>query len=146
MTSTSGDCVRRRRSRASPVRRATSIRRTPVGAAYDAFASERYILTFENRAWRDIAAWAPYQYVIILTNGETYGGGGLYNVFSTAAAGNDFAEYLFIHEFGHHFAGLADEYYTSPVAYEPPERIFEPWPANATRDDGSAPRSSGATC
>jgi len=107
-------------------------RRTPVGAAYDAFASERYILTFENRAWRDIAAWAPYEYVIILTNGVTYGGGGLYNVFSTAAAGNDFAEYLFIHEFGHHFAGLADEYYTSPVAYEPPTKIFEPWAANAS--------------
>ena len=107
-------------------------RRTPVGAAYDAFATERYILTFENRAWRDIAAWAPYEYVVIFTNGDTYGGGGLYNVYSTAAAGNDFAEYLFIHEFGHHFAGLADEYYTSPVAYEPPERIFEPWPANVT--------------
>jgi hypothetical protein len=107
-------------------------RRTPVGAAYDAFGSERYILTFENRAWRDIAAWAPYEYVVILTNGVTYGGGGLYNVFSTAAAGNDFADYLFIHEFAHHFAGLADEYYTSPVAYEPPERIFEPWPANVT--------------
>ena len=115
---------------ASPSR--DTYRRTPVGAAYDAFASERYILTFENRAWRDIAAWAPYEYVVILTNGVTYGGGGLYNVFSTAAAGNDFAEYLFIHEFGHHFAGLADEYYTSPVAYEPPAKIFEPWPANAS--------------
>ena len=107
-------------------------RRSPVGAAYDAFATERYILTFENRAWRDIAAWAPYEYVIILTNGDTYGGGGLYNVYSTAAAGNAYAEYLFIHEFGHHFAGLADEYYTSPVAYEPPERIFEPWAPNVT--------------
>src|SRR5688500_464266 len=107
-------------------------RRTPVGAAYDAFGSERYILTYENRAWRDIAAWAPYEYVVILTNGETYGGGGLYNVYSTAAAGNDFADYLFIHEFGHHFAGLADEHYTSPVAYEPPARISEPWPANVT--------------
>jgi len=107
-------------------------RRTPVGAAYDAFGSERYILTFDNRAWRDIAAWAPYEYVTILTNGDTYGGGGLYNVFSTAAGGNAFADYLFIHEFAHHFAGLADEYYTSPVAYEPPERIVEPWPANVT--------------
>ena len=106
--------------------------RTPVGAAYDAFGSERYILTFENRAWRDIAAWAPYEYVTILTNGDSYGGGGLYNVFSTAAGGNDFADYLFVHEFAHHFAGLADEYYTSPVAYEPPTRIVEPWPANVT--------------
>jgi hypothetical protein len=107
-------------------------RRTPVGASYDAFGSERYILTFDNRAWRDIAAWAPYEYVTILTNGDTYGGGGLYNVFSTAAAGNAFAGYLFVHEFAHHFAGLADEYYTSPVAYEPPSRIVEPWPANVT--------------
>jgi hypothetical protein len=106
--------------------------RTPAGATYDAFGSERYILTFENRAWRDVAAWAPYEYVTILANNETYGGGGLYNVFSTAAAGNDFADYLFVHEFAHHFAGLADEYYTSPVAYEPPERIVEPWPANVT--------------
>jgi len=113
-------------------------RRTPVGAAYDAFGSERYILTFENRAWRDIASWAPYEYVTILTNGDTYGGGGLYNVFSTAAAGSDFADYLFVHEFAHHFAGLADEYYTSPVAYEPPERIVEPWPANVTASTDAA--------
>jgi len=112
--------------------------RTPVGAAYDAFGSERYILTFDNRAWRDIAAWAPYEYVTVLTNGDIYGGGGLYNVFSTAAGGNDFAEYLFIHEFAHHFAGLADEYYTSPVAYEPPERIVEPWPANVTASTEAA--------
>ncbi len=49
--------------------------------AYDAFGSERYILTFENRAWRDIAAWAPYEFVTILTNSDTYGGGGLYNVY-----------------------------------------------------------------
>lgn len=112
--------------------------RTPVGAAYDAFGSERYILTFDNRAWRDIAAWAPYEYVTILTNGDIYGGGGLYNVFSTAAAGNDFADYLFVHEFAHHFAGLADEYYTSPVAYEPPDRIVEPWPANVTASTDAA--------
>jgi hypothetical protein len=112
--------------------------RTPVGAAYDAFGSERYILTFENRAWRDIAAWAPYEYVTVLTNSDSYGGGGLYNVFSTAAARNDFADYLFVHEFAHHFAGLADEYYTSPVAYEPPERIVEPWPDNVTATPDAA--------
>jgi hypothetical protein len=107
-------------------------RRSPAGASYDAFGSERYILTFENRAWRDIAAWAPYEFVTILTNGNIYGGGGLYNVFSTAAVDNDFADYLFVHEFAHHFAGLADEYYTSPVAYQPPDRLVEPWPANVT--------------
>ncbi|MBI4264050.1 MAG: peptidase M64 [Acidobacteria bacterium] len=109
-------------------------RRSPVGASYDAFGSERYILTFENRAMRDLAAWAPYEYLTILTNGAIYGGGGLYNVLSTVAVDNDFADYLFVHEFAHHFAGLADEYYTSPVAYEPPARIVEPWPANVTTE------------
>ena len=107
-------------------------RRAPAGTSYDAFGSERYVLTFENRALRDIAAWVPYEYVTLLVNSRTYGGGGLYNVYSTAAVDNDFADYLFVHEFAHHFAGLADEYYTSPVAYEPPSRVTEPWPANVT--------------
>jgi IgA Peptidase M64/Peptidase M64 N-terminus len=107
-------------------------KRTPVGATYDAFDSERYILTFENRAFRDIAANAPYELVEIITNTETYGGGGIFNLFSTAAAGNLWAPYLFIHEFGHHIAGLADEYYTSDVAYLPPADRVEPWEPNAT--------------
>jgi hypothetical protein len=107
-------------------------------STYDAFGSERYILAFENRAMRDVAAWAPYEFLTVLTNTATYGGGGLYNVYSTVAADNDFADYLFVHEFAHHFAGLADEYYTSPVAYEPPERIVEPWAANATAETSPA--------
>jgi len=113
-------------------------RRTPAGASYDAFGSERYVLTFENRALRDIAAWAPYEFITILANNETYGGGGLYNVYSTAAVDNAFAHYLFVHEFAHHFAGLADEYYTSPVAYMPPEKVVEPWPANVTASADAA--------
>jgi hypothetical protein len=107
-------------------------RRTPVGAAYDAFGSERYILTFENRDLRDVAAWAPYEFIAILVNAQTYGGGGIFGTFATVAVDNDWADYLFVHEFGHHFAGLADEYYTSPVAYEPTGRVVEPWEANVT--------------
>ncbi len=107
-------------------------RRSPVGATYDAFGSERYVLTFENRTFRDVASWAPYDFVEILVNNETYGGGGIFGLFSTAAAGNEWAEYLFLHEFAHHFAGLADEYYTSSVAYEIPEERVEPWEVNAT--------------
>lgn len=107
-------------------------RHSPVGATYDAFGSERYVLTFENRRFRDVAAHAPYDVVEILVNSETYGGGGIYGLYSTVAAANDWAEYLFIHEFGHHFAGLADEYYTSSVAYEIPENPVEPWEVNAT--------------
>ena len=107
-------------------------RRSPVGATYDAFRSERYVLTFENRSFRDLASQVPYDVVEILVNSETYGGGGIYGLYSTVAASNDWAEYLFLHEFGHHFAGLADEYYTSSVAYEPPEDPVEPWEVNAT--------------
>jgi len=109
-------------------------RRSPLGCTYDAFDSERYILTFENRALRDIAAHAPYEFVEILVNAETYGGGGIFGLYSTVAADNAYAPYIFVHEFGHHFAGLADEYYTSDVAYEASKERPEPWEPNVTAD------------
>ena len=107
-------------------------RDSPLGATYDAFRSERYVLTNNNQDWRRIASSVPYDFVEILTNSDTYGGGGIYGLFSTAAANSEWAEYLFIHEFGHHFAGLADEYYTSSVAYEAPQEIIEPYEPNVT--------------
>ena len=103
-----------------------------LGTRYDIFGSERYVLTLDNRALRDIAQHAPYEFIEILVNNETYGGGGIFGQFSTAAAGNDWADYLFVHEFGHHFAGLADEYYTSPVAYQAASGRIEPWEPNVT--------------
>lgn len=109
-------------------------RRAPLGCSYDAFGSERYVLTFENKVWRDVAAWAPYECVEILVNGETYGGGGIFGLYGTVAAGNAYAPYVFTHEFGHHFAGLADEYYTSEVAYESGKDRPEPWEPNVSAD------------
>ena len=103
-----------------------------LGTRYDIFGSERYVLTLDNRALRDIAQHAPYEFIEILVNNETYGGGGIFGQFSTAAAGNDWANYLFVHEFGHHFAGLADEYYTSPVSYQSTGARMEPWEPNVT--------------
>src|SRR5262245_1639404 len=107
-------------------------RRSPIGATYDAFDSERYVLTFDNKAFRDVAANAPYDAVEILVNSATYGGGGIFGLFSTVAADSVWAPYIFVHEFGHHIAGLADEYYTSDVAYLPPSDRVEPWEPNAT--------------
>jgi IgA Peptidase M64/Peptidase M64 N-terminus len=107
-------------------------RRSPIGATYDAFDSERYVLTFENKAFRDVAANAPYEVVEILTNSATYGGGGIFGLYSTVAADSVWAPYIFVHEFGHHIAGLADEYYTSDVAYLPAADRVEPWEPNAT--------------
>jgi hypothetical protein len=107
-------------------------RDSPLGATYDAFGSERYVLTFDNRALRKVAQFAPYEFIEIITNTRTYGGGGIFNLYSTVAADNGFGNYVFVHEFGHHFAGLADEYYTSSVAYNTPAERVEPWEPNAT--------------
>jgi IgA Peptidase M64/Peptidase M64 N-terminus len=107
-------------------------RQTPLGSTYDAFSSERYVLTFDNRALREIASFAPYEFVEILANNRTYGGGGIFGLYSTVAAQSNQAPYVFVHEFGHHFAGLADEYYTSPVAYAPATERVEPWEPNTT--------------
>ncbi|HEX8180042.1 MAG TPA: IgA Peptidase M64 [Pyrinomonadaceae bacterium] len=107
-------------------------RASPIGATYDAFGSERYILTFDNAALRKTAEFAPYEFIEILANNRTYGGGGIFNLYSTVAVDNAFANYVFVHEFGHHFAGLADEYYTSSVAYAPATTRVEPWEPNAT--------------
>jgi hypothetical protein len=107
-------------------------RHSPLGATYDAFGSERYILTFDNKAWREAASYAPYEFVEILVNGQTYGGGGIFNLFSTVAADNAYSSYVFVHEFGHHFAGLADEYYTSDVAMTNSPARPEPWEPNVT--------------
>ena len=111
-------------------------RRSPLRAGYDAFGSERYVLTLDNKRMREAASAAPYEFVEIVVNERKYGGGGIYNLYATVAAQSAWAPYLFVHEFGHHFAGLADEYYTSPVAYmaAPEGARPEPWEANATAD------------
>jgi hypothetical protein len=107
-------------------------RDSPIGATYDAFRAVRYVLTFDNKAMRRVASSAPYDFIEILTNSEVYGGGGIYGLFSTAAANSEWAPYVFVHEFGHHFAGLADEYYTSASVYEPRDEISEPYEPNVT--------------
>jgi len=113
-------------------------RRSLVGATYDAFRSERYVLTFENRTLRDVASFAPYDHLAILVNGETYGGGGIFNLYATVAAGSKWSEYIFVHELGHSIAALADEYFTSETAYLPVEARPEPWELNVTADPSAA--------
>jgi IgA peptidase M64/peptidase M64-like protein len=108
-------------------------RRTPLSTEYNIFDSERYVLTLDNRALRDAAASAPYEFLEILVNERTYGGGGIFNDHATVAVDSAFAPYVFVHEFGHHFAALADEYYTSDVAYESSAGGQpEPWEPNVT--------------
>jgi hypothetical protein len=71
-------------------------------------------------------------------NSETYGGGGIFNLYTTVAAGSRWSSYLFVHELGHSLAALADEYFTSDTAYLPPAERTEPWEPNVTADPGAA--------
>jgi hypothetical protein len=113
-------------------------RHSPLRAAYDAFGSERYVLAFDNKRLREAAAAAPYDFIEIVVNDRKYGGGGIHNLYATVSADNAFTPYVFVHEFGHHFAGLADEYYTSAVAYETGGERLEPWEPNVTADPQAA--------
>jgi hypothetical protein len=114
--------------------RARQFRRTALSTSYNIFDSERYVLTYDNRALRDIASAAPYEFLEILVNDAQYGGGGIFNNQATTSVDTGFAEYVFVHEFGHHFAGLGDEYYTSPVSYATSGTATprEPWSPNVT--------------
>jgi hypothetical protein len=113
--------------------RANAPRRTAIGTEFNIFDVERYMLTLDNRAMRDIASAAPYEFIEILANDRTYGGGGVFNDHATASVDSAYSNYVFIHEFAHHFAALADEYYTSDVAYETGAATHpEPWEPNAT--------------
>jgi hypothetical protein len=113
---------------------------TPIGTSYNSLNSQRYILTEENKTLRDIAGMVPYDCMIILVNSSEYGGGGIFNLYSTcytiptSPELNWQCDYVFVHEFGHSFGGLGDEYYTSDVPYNEmyPEGV-EPWEPNISR-------------
>lgn len=112
-----------------------------LGSMYDTFGSARYILTEENRALRDICGQVPYDAIAILVNDNRYGGGGIYNLYTTCFTQTDAKgmewqmDYVFVHELGHSFAGLGDEYYTSSVAYTDFYQAgVEPWEPNLTTE------------
>jgi len=94
-----------------------SFKRTTLGCTFDSLGSERYVLTEDNGAVRDVAAAVPYDAIMIMFNTPRYGGGGIYGLFSTFPTDNQWSPYVFLHEFGHAFGGLADEYYSSSTAY-----------------------------
>ncbi|MFH1438840.1 MAG: M64 family metallopeptidase [Pseudomonadota bacterium] len=106
---------------------------TAFGTSFNTFGAERYLTTADNKTMRRAAALAPCDVIVIMVNTARYGGGGIYNSWSIFAADNEYDEYVYIHEFGHAFAGLADEYFVSGGAYD--EDAFypsgvEPWEPN----------------
>lgn len=108
-------------------------KRTPLSVHYSSFDSERYALTYDNRTVREVASKVPYDFMFIFINERTYGGGGIYKTYATVAVDNVFSDYIVAHEFGHHFAALSDEYYTSQIAYDVSSPVtVEPWELNVT--------------
>ena len=90
---------------------------TILNSSFDTFNIERYLTTSDYKSVRDLASCAPYDQICIIVNHEKYGGCGIYNFYTLFTADNEMSEFLFLHEFGHGFVGLADEYYTSDVPY-----------------------------
>lgn len=112
---------------------------TVLGTMYNTFGSARYILTEHNKILRDVAGLVPYDAIAILCNDSRYGGGGIYNQYTTCFTQTDKPglewqmDYVFVHELGHSFAGLGDEYYSSDVSYvDFYEKGIEPWEPNVT--------------
>lgn len=106
---------------------------TIMNSNFYTFGIDRYLTTYDYRTVCDVAASVPYDQIIVLINIDRYGGGGMYNNYCGASNGGHSPEEVLIHEFGHGFAGLGDEYYTSEVAYNEYFKLnVEPWEPNLT--------------
>lgn len=104
-----------------------------LGAHYYTFDSERYQMIDDLQKVRDMAANVPYDVIYILTNSKKYGGGGIYNFYGISAAGDpNTAGKVFVHEFGHLFVGLADEYVGTTSFDGMYSKDVEPWEENLT--------------
>ncbi len=107
-------------------------RTTALGSHFSTFYSDRYLTTPCVRQLHDLLAGIPYEHIIVLANTYTYGGGGIYNAYTLTTTHHAAFRPVVVHEFGHSFAGLADEYYYDDQYenfYRPGE---EPWEQNIT--------------
>ena len=105
---------------------------TAVGSNFDSFYTERYLTTLHLFQLHDLLAGIPYEHLIILANTDTYGGGGIYNSYTLTTAHHSGFRPVVVHEFGHSFAGLADEYYYDDQYEEYYYPDVEPWERNIT--------------
>ena len=107
-------------------------KRTALHSHFDTFYSDRYLTTLHLKTLHDWLAGTPYEHIIVLVNTDLYGGGGILNSYNLSMTHHEKFKPVVVHEFGHSFAGLADEY-----AYETEEvpmypHDIEPWERNIT--------------
>lgn len=107
-------------------------RNTALSSHFSTFYSDRYLTTLHQRDLHNLLARIPYEHIIILANTDTYGGGGIYNAYTLTTAHHAKFEPVVVHEFGHSFAGLADEYYYDDQYENYYSSDREPWEQNLT--------------
>ena len=108
-------------------------RNTALNSSFNTFGTDRYLETFDVPAIHNVLQGVPHDHVVVVVNTNKYGGGGVYNHFSIVTADNKLSPTVFVHEFGHGFGGLGDEYYDSEVAYtDYIDLTVEPWEPNLT--------------
>ena len=105
---------------------------TALKAHFNTFYMDRYLTTLRLKNMHDKLSGIPYEHIVILANTDTYGGGGIYGSYTLTTAHHRAFEPVVVHEFGHSFAGLADEYYYDDMYVEYYYPHTEPWEQNIT--------------
>lgn len=107
-------------------------RNTALSSHFSTFYSDRYLTTLHQRDLHNLLARIPYEHIIILANTYTYGGGGIYNAYTLTTTHHAAFRPVVVHEFGHSFGGLADEYYYDDQYENYYSSSAEPWEPNLT--------------
>ncbi len=105
---------------------------TPTNSHYDTFYSDRYLMSQDMHTIYDLLSGVPFEHVIVLVNSDTYGGGGIYNQVTYSTSDHPTFNEVFVHEFGHAYGGLADEYAYDDMDTEWYPADTEPWEPNIT--------------
>ena len=106
--------------------------RTPAATHYDTFYSDRYLMSAEMHRIYDLLSGVPFEHIIVLVNSDTYGGGGIYNQLNVTTSDHPTFRQVLVHEFGHGYAGLGDEYFYDDDYETMYPADTEPWEPNLT--------------
>lgn len=105
---------------------------TAAGTHFDTFYSERYLTTNQMHHLHDLLAGVPYEHIIVMANTARYGGGGIYNQVTITTSDHPTFKQVLVHEFGHAYGGLGDEYAYGTQDETPYPADIEPWEPNLT--------------
>ena len=105
---------------------------SPAGSHYDTFYTDRYLMTQEMHKVYDLLSGVPFEHILVMVNSDTYGGGGVYNQVTCFTSDHPTFKEVLVHEFGHSYAGLADEYAYDDMDSEWYPADTEPWEPNIT--------------